>query len=214
MAILAKKIDLKDDIIHTILNAIRERSDKADELVESFYSENSKNLSYRHFTPFHVVKKAVSFLVRDDKDRILDIGSGNGKFCHIASCLSQAEFVGVEYRKDLVDEARDILSHLGSSNTTFHCANIVDIAFQSFSGVYLFNPFLEHIDPTARMDENSTLSWENYQRYVDHVKNQLAVMKKSSRLVTYYYKETLLPDEFVCKEMHFGGTLKFYEKER
>lgn len=213
MAVIAKKTELRDDIIQRIKEAVREGSNSSDDLLESLYEEKSKKLSYRHFTPCHIVQKAISYLVQDEKDLILDIGSGNGKFCHVGALMTEAQFVGVEFKRDLFDEACRIKSLLNCKNATFHCDNILNWDFNQFTGIYLFNPFLEQIDVSAKMDDSSELNLKNYQQYVDHVKFQLSTMQSLARLVTYYYKDSLVPDGFVCKQSHYGGTLKCYMKE-
>ncbi len=214
MAVVTKKIGLINKRIDSIKLALENASSVADEMLELLYEEKNKSLSYRHFTPFHVAQKAVAFLVKDEQARILDIGSGNGKFCHVGSFCSKASFVGIEYKCDLVQEARRINTLLNIDNVTFHCANILEIEFDEFSGIYLFNPFLEQIDATASMDGSSVVDNENYIRHVQHVKDQLAAMKPQTRLVTYYYKDEFVPEDFVCKEIMYGGTLKFYIKEQ
>ena len=48
---------------------------------ESLLSESVQGHSFVHWTPIEVIKVAVDWLGTNKDNRILDIGSGVGKFC-------------------------------------------------------------------------------------------------------------------------------------
>src|SRR6187431_2719392 len=62
-------------------------------------------LSKNHWTPLDVARKAAMFLAEKNA-RILDIGSGLGKFCLAAAYYCpQAYYLGIEQRMDLTEYA-------------------------------------------------------------------------------------------------------------
>jgi hypothetical protein len=54
-----------------------------DKIYPKLYQEHSA----RHFTPVNIAIKAAKLLVDKPTDKILDIGSGVGKFCCIGSAV-------------------------------------------------------------------------------------------------------------------------------
>ena len=59
-----------------------------------------RKLSRIHWTPCKVATLAAELLVKSPDDRILDVGSGAGKFCILGALHTPARFVGVEKRKE------------------------------------------------------------------------------------------------------------------
>jgi ubiquinone/menaquinone biosynthesis C-methylase UbiE len=60
----------------------------ADEEFDAVYPDFIRDLSAIHFTPVNVTKAATRFLVRKANAKVLDVGSGAGKFCLIgAACI-------------------------------------------------------------------------------------------------------------------------------
>jgi protein-L-isoaspartate O-methyltransferase len=77
---------------------------KFDEIYPRLYQDHSA----RHFTPVNIAIKAAQLLVDNSSDKILDIGSGVGKFCCIGSSVTDAHFYGVEKRKTLINLSNKI----------------------------------------------------------------------------------------------------------
>src|SRR5690606_25393634 len=72
------------------------------------YPEAVRELALRHWTPLEVAKKSAGFLCMEKGSKILDIGSGSGKFCLIAASFHpDCHFTGVEQRKDLIDVSNE-----------------------------------------------------------------------------------------------------------
>src|SRR5438309_796822 len=62
---------------------------------DRIYPEWARKLSRIHWTPIPVVRRAVELLTEGrelDPVRILDVGSGAGKFCLIGAAISYAQF--------------------------------------------------------------------------------------------------------------------------
>ena len=70
-----------------------------------------------HFTPIEVAKKAAAFLSLDNNKKIVDIGSGIGKFCLTAAHLfPNCEFYGIEQRLALHEVAIKVTEKLQLQN--------------------------------------------------------------------------------------------------
>lgn len=77
------------------------------------YPPSMQRLARRHWTPLTVAQQAAQFLAPNDGVRILDIGSGVGKFCLSAAYYNpNALFYGIEQRKNLVQLGRQDTSIL------------------------------------------------------------------------------------------------------
>ena len=80
----------------------------SDNRFNRLFPEPVRLLAARHWTPLAVARKAASFLAADKGKRILDIGSGAGKFCLAAAYFTpDADFFGIEHRNDLVEYAQE-----------------------------------------------------------------------------------------------------------
>ena len=183
--------------------------DEIDFLLDPQFQQHSD----RHFTSIYIAQLAVQFLTENGGKHILDIGSGTGKFCLVGGMISTSHFTGVEYREDFICEAKRLAIAAELTNVEFLHANILDCSFQDFNAFYMFNPFLEHVDPTASMGSGVEPSETLYQKYNQHVAFQLDQCAVGTRLVTYYVSEKLVPKGFVIRKKMIQQTLLFWEKE-
>ncbi|SEO26741.1 hypothetical protein [Niastella yeongjuensis] len=77
-----------------------------DSHLNKLYPESIQLLAARHWTPLNIIQLVIPFLVTHPGIKVLDIGSGVGKFCVAGAYYKPyASFYGVEQRKDLVDHA-------------------------------------------------------------------------------------------------------------
>src|SRR5579859_4578313 len=99
-----------------------------------------QQLAAKHWTPLAVAKMASAFLADKEGVRILDIGSGAGKFCLSASYYKpNAFFDGVEQRKNLVEEAEITRNILGLFNASFIHGNFTQLDFSKYDHFYFYN---------------------------------------------------------------------------
>ena len=68
-------------------SAYEEKYFSSDKQFNELYPPAIQSLARRHWTPLDVARKAANYLAAEDNVKILDIGSGVGKFC-----LSAAHF--------------------------------------------------------------------------------------------------------------------------
>jgi SAM-dependent methyltransferase len=132
--------------MRTIAQRIRDGGQVADGEFDDVYPLEVSSISYRHWTPVAVATLAARWLTERGATRILDIGSGPGKFCIAGALSTGAHFAGVELRPNLVEAARAAAERFGADRASFFQANILDFDCNRFDGFYLYNPFQEQIE--------------------------------------------------------------------
>jgi SAM-dependent methyltransferase len=156
-----------------------------DNAFDAVYDRRIRDLSMRHWAPVVVAARASALLVEAGATRILDVGSGVGKFCLVGALRTNAEYVGVELREDLVLVAREAAKTLGASRATFVQADVADFPFDGFDGVFLYNPFFEHVSRLRPIDKTVERSRATYQRLVTTTVAKLAQMSTPGAIVTF-----------------------------
>lgn len=179
---------------------------------DMIYPANIRKMSKRHFTPVDVAIKACQLLVTKPKQKILDIGSGVGKFCFIAGAFTEAQYTGIDYRKNLVELCKKITTAHHFKNVHFIHKNILKVDFTKYDAFYFFNSFQEQVDKSAKMDDEIETSLENFKIYSNYLKAQFEKMPDGTRIVTYHVNSSQIPDSYRLVSMHFNGLLMCWEK--
>lgn len=147
-----------------------------------------------HWTPIYIARKAAEFLAAEKNVKILDIGSGAGKFCLSAAAYQpDAFFIGVEQREELVHYAEDAAVIMRLPNVSFIYANITAIDFSMYDHFYFFNAFYENINDEYKIDAKITYSKELYASYNRYVYKQLDKKPSGTRLATFHSMEDEIP---------------------
>ena len=153
---------------------------------DTIYDERTRELSTQHWTPIQVAARAATLLTQLGATRILDIGSGAGKFCIVGALSTGAHFLGVERRQHLVQIASDVASRLGAARATFVQADVATFSFDGFDGVYLYNPFYEQISRLIQpIDATLERSEDAYWHFVERTTEKLAAMAAPVAVVTF-----------------------------
>jgi predicted RNA methylase len=194
------------------IDKLRAKQSISDEEFDAIYPEDVREHSNRHFTSVFLSQKAAQYLANGEEIEILDIGSGTGKFCLVGATCTKSHYTGVEHRKYLSDIAQECANTFVIPNVSFINANILDIDFKTFDAFYIFNPFLETHDKSARMDQSVTIKTSDYDVFKNYVFSELDKKKIGTRLATYWTTDNQIPDSFELKGSFFGDTLRFWEK--
>ncbi len=184
----------------------------SDEDFNLIYDEHLREMAEIHFSPFDVSKQSAQYLVTHIGTKVLDIGSGAGKFCMIGSLVSDGFFYGIEQRQLFIDISNKISIENKLNNLTFILGNITDIDFEKYDAFYIFNPFYENISRTGFIDDDIELKKELYEIYSLYVNFQLDQKPKGTRLVTYFSYSKEIPKSYVLLFSNFDDKLKFWEK--
>ncbi len=126
---------------------------------------------------------------------ILDIGSGNGKFCLIGTQLIPASFTGVEIREVLHNHAQRVAKET-KSTTHFINEDIKNSDFSTYDGLFFYNAFCEHISTNESIDRQLKNCDATYEFYQDILFKKLSSTAKNTRFVTLNSENLFLPDSF------------------
>jgi SAM-dependent methyltransferase len=141
-----------------------------------------------------VAVRAAHLLVEAGATRILDVGSGPGKFCITGALTTAATFTGVEQRQQLVEVARAVAFRIGADRARFLHANVLKFPFNRFDGFYLYNPFYECLDETlVRIDDTVPHSSLLFQECVRTTIRKLARLPVGVAVVTSHGFGGVLP---------------------
>jgi hypothetical protein len=184
-----------------------------DENFNALLPESISLLADRHWTPADVAKMAAEFLVTQPNTKVLDIGSGVGKFCLIGASNTQGVFHGVEQRANLVAISKSLAVEQKVSNVSFIHANITSIDFTDYEAFYFYNPFYENIDETLTIDHHVSKQEQLFFEYSDYVKTQFQKLPIGTRLATYFGAWSEIPTGFELVQLAFDDLLHLWIKK-
>jgi SAM-dependent methyltransferase len=186
---------------------------RTDRQLQYIYPPSVRTLSRKHWTPLGIAEKAAAFLYSKNGAKILDIGSGVGKFCLAAAYFQPRGFYyGVEQRKDLFDHAETARRVLGLKNVHFIHRNFTMIDFSGFDHFYFFNSFQENLEGEDRIDESLDHSLQLYSYYTHFLSAKLDNMARGTRVVTYHSLGNEIPLGYKLVESLADNQLNFWIK--
>lgn len=176
----------KRDQAVEFMNELRQGRKVSDFRFDQIFPPSVRRLSSTHWTPVDVASHAAKLLVTSPKTRVLDVGSGCGKFCTIGALVTSGQFVGVEQRPHLYRVAQRVTQALNIPNSSFLLGNMVDLDLSPFDAFYLFNPFYEHQTDYVRIDNSILFSSDQFTRYIEAVRTLLRAAPSGTRVATYH----------------------------
>lgn len=177
------------------------------------YPSSIQLLAQRHWTPLVVARKAANFLAAESNVKILDIGSGVGKFCLAAAHYKpKAFYYGIEQRKRLANHAETAKEILGVENVSFTNGNFTQIDFRNYDHFYFYNAFYENITGTDKIDNSIDYSLELYNYYNRYLYKQLEQKPSGTRLASFYSLEDEVPQGYHIVGSEMNDLLKFWIK--
>jgi predicted RNA methylase len=195
-----------------IFNALRLKVPIHDSDFDRIYPERIKTLSALHWTPIDVALRASQFLAPKPNFRVLDIGSGAGKFCFVGATSTEAFYTGVEQRKSLVEISKRVCHFHCVENIEFVHSNIVDIDFRKYDSFYFFNSFYENLAPWGTIDKRVDLNSTLYHKYCRHIKQAFKALPSGTRIATYCGSEDVIPNGYELMGVEVKGLLHFWKK--
>jgi SAM-dependent methyltransferase len=186
---------------------------KSDETFDLLYPLSIQVLAQKHWTPISVAKKVANFLAEENNVRVLDIGSGVGKFCLTAANYKRdALFYGVEQRRTLIDEAEAAKEILSLNNVTFIHGNFTQLDFKKYDHFYFYNSFYENLVCTNKIDDSIDYSGELYNYYHRYLYNELQQKPPGTRLATFHTIEDDIPNTYQIVNSEMEDHLRFWVK--
>ncbi|HQV60440.1 MAG: methyltransferase domain-containing protein [Chitinophagaceae bacterium] len=185
----------------------------SDEQFNQLYPLSIQALARRHWTPLSVARKAAGFLAAENNVRILDIGSGVGKFCLAAAYYKpNAFYYGIEQRKSLVSHAEKAREILHLQNVSFVNGNFTQLDFRKYDHFYFYNAFYENLAGTDKIDDSIDYSGELFNYYNRYLFKQLEKKPAGTRLATFHSMEEEIPQGYHVVGSEMDNLLKFWIK--
>lgn len=197
-----------------IFEKLKSGVEVTDQTFDTIYPARYKNISKIHFTPIEIAKLAAQYLVQKPGTRVLDIGSGAGKFCMVGAACTEGHFTGVEQRRNLHRLAVRLSKKHTWQRVEYIFGNVTATNFEAYDAIYYFNSFYEHIFQHSAIDQTVTLDKMLYTLYTQYMREQLDKMPLGTRLVTYFSFMDEVPDSYKIKSAEIDLKLKFWEKMR
>lgn len=168
----------------------------------------------KHWTPLHISRLATAFLAEKPNVRVLDIGSGVGKFCLSAACYApEVHFTGVEQRGYLVHYAQEAQEQLGIENVSFIEGNFTELDFSHYDHFYFFNSFYENLEGMERIDNIVDHAETLYDYYVRRLYLALKDKPPGTRIVTYHSLQDEIPRTYRLTDSLENGELNFWIRQ-
>jgi SAM-dependent methyltransferase len=179
-----------------------------DAAIDSLFPAAARKASARYWTPVAVARRVAELLAELDVRRVLDVGSGSGKFCVVgAAHAPSVEFVGVEQRPHLVAIAERLALEVGTPNAKFRVDDVTRLPWSDFDALYIFNSFAENIySATERFDHTVELSRARYLADVQVVARKLAELPEGTLLLTYHGLGGPIPNAYERVHVEPAGT--------
>jgi SAM-dependent methyltransferase len=185
-------------------------SDKQFNLI---YPPAIRVLAQHHWSPLVVARKAANFLAAENNVRILDIGSGVGKFClGAAHYKPNAFYYGIEQRKSLVIHAEKAKSILNTGNVSFINGNFTQLDFRNYDHFYFYNAFYENLRGTEKIDDSIDYSGELFNYYNRYLYKLLDQKPAGTRLAAFHSLEDEMPPGYHVVGVEMDNLLKYWIK--
>lgn len=185
----------------------------SDEEFNALYPPIIRRLARQHWTPLHITKLVVDFLAGKDR-KILDIGSGVGKFCLAGARFApEAHFYGIEQRSYLIEHAKKAQKQLRIKNASFIHGNFTKLDLREFDHFYFFNSFYENLNDVGRIDDEIEYSESLFEYYANYLNSELLQMPKGTKIATYHSFHGEIPAGYEIVESHYLGDLNFWIKK-
>ncbi len=179
---------------------------------DAIYPIKMRKVSHTHWTPVAVARKAAEFLIDNSETKLLDLGSGAGKFCLIAAACSKGKIFGIEQRENMVRLSAKLAATLQLNNVIFILKDIRSLDFTAFDAFYFFNSFEENINPTDKLDRDHPLDAELFGENIRFLNEQFGNARVGTKIVTYCGEGKEIPDSFTLLKSSNKGKLKFWVK--
>jgi SAM-dependent methyltransferase len=165
---------------------LRARERVTDREFDALFPPKVRAMSAVHWTPVRVAALSAELLARTGGARFLDVGSGAGKLCAVASLTTGAAFVGVEQYAALVECARETAGLLGATGASFVHGRFRDLDPADYDGFYFFNPFEENDwKKPAYLDPDVPVVRGSFAEGVEEARCFLAAARPGTRVVTF-----------------------------
>ena len=181
---------------------------------DRLYPKVVQKLSRTHWTPLAVAEMATQWLSRSGADRILDVGSGVGKFCLIGGLTTAASYVGMETQPGMVQLSKALLRRYKIGKVQFRVGDATAASWDTFTGAYLYNPFSQRFTFQRGGASSQAVASDLYDSQGRLVYDLLEQRPAGFRVAVYCGYGRGLPPQYtlVAVELFGAGPLELWEK--
>ncbi|HSO32786.1 MAG TPA: methyltransferase domain-containing protein [Labilithrix sp.] len=182
--------------------------DMTDAQFDALLPVAARQASRIYWTSVAIARRAARILDRLGVRRVLDVGSGPGKFCMVAAARApRISFVGIEHRPPLVTVAQSLASRLGIANVTFSVGDATRMPWTDFDAFYVFNSFAENdFAEGEQLDHTVELSRARHVGEAKRVARRLADAPAGSVLLTHQGLSGPIPGSYDLLHVEAAGT--------
>ncbi len=182
----------------TIAEALRAGICPPDRAFDRFLPEDLGDLSADQWTPLEVALSVASWLRELGVRRVVDIGSGPGKFCVAAALAGDCELLGLEQNPRLVAVARSLAQLFRvQDRVRFVHGNLGDSELPPADAYYLYNPFAQHLfAPGDELGWGVASNQERYRRDVMTAQDLFRRAPTGTVVLTYNGFGGLMPASY------------------
>ncbi len=181
-----------------VAEVLRRGACPPDGAFDVYLPEDLGDLSGDQWTPLEVALAAATWLREFGVRRVLDIGSGPGKFCVAAALAGGCELVGVEQNPRFVAVARSLARLFGvQSRVRFLQGHLGEIVLPEADAYYIYNPFAQHLfAPTEGFGAGATPDYARYHRDVTIAQDVFRRARAGTIVLTYNGFGGLMPSSY------------------
>jgi predicted RNA methylase len=161
------------------------------------YPPEIVELSAINWTRVFIAVMAARMLATSESTRVLDVGSGCGKFCIVAALTCPGQFTGIEIREDLHAAAVKAAEDLQADNAHFLLGDMADLDWSDYDSYYFYNPFYGKLVQASGGAE--------FLRQTQIVQERLRSRPRGTRVVTHHGFGGDMPAEYERSERHLVG---------
>jgi hypothetical protein len=199
-----------------ISNALQAGICLSDRTFDRFLPRDLRLVSAQFWTPLKVALRVAEWLNSAGVTKVVDIGSGAGKFCVAAALATRCSFVGVEQRSRCVDAARTLAKTFGvDDRVDFLHGALNHHMLPPADAYYLFNPFEENLfESDEHLDEDVELSPERFAHDIAVVEEFFARVSAGTYVIKYNGFGGRLPASYqrVSVALDMPNTLRMWRK--
>jgi len=201
---------------HDVIESLRAGKRVRDSAFDAVYPEDVRRVSARFWTPVEVARTAARWLTSQGASSVLDVGSGAGKFCIVASHTMRQKITGLEQRSALL-EAAGAAARAYRATTEFKLGTLETVDPGAYDAFYLFNPFGENLYPVdEQFDTGPELSRLRYSHDCSIFEHWLDHAPQGTCIVTYHGFGGRMPNTYHLLRSLLKGTdiLRLWKKAR
>jgi SAM-dependent methyltransferase len=188
-----------------------------DDAFDRFLPAPLQAVSDQYWSPLAVAKRAADWFDEAGIRRVVDVGSGAGKFCTAAAIFGQCEFIGLEQRRFLVGAARSLARVFAvQDRVRFVPGAFGATPLPGVDAYYMFNPFGQYRFASHKVaDTDVPFSHHQRTRDIAVAEQLLRQVPEGTWLLTYNGFGGRVPDGYrpIHDDWKLRSPLRLWRKE-